>query len=74
MKNITLSAQDATIDTLRQVARAQNKSVNDLFREWADNLASTVRQEQLQKFHDTLRQTRYVRLDRKYTREEMNQR
>ena len=36
MKNITLSAQDEKIQSLRRVARAEHRTVNDLFREWLD--------------------------------------
>lgn len=74
MKNITLSAQDGTIDALRRIAQAKHTTVNDLFREWADQLAASEQQERIKKFHDTLKQTSYVQLDHKFTREEMNQR
>ena len=34
MKNITLSADEDLIERARQMARQQNRTLNDAFREW----------------------------------------
>ena len=46
MTNITLSAQDEKIQMLREVARDEKKTANDLFREWLD---TTIAEKRLQK-------------------------
>lgn len=78
MKNITLSAQDDKIDSLRRIAKSENKTVNDLFREWLDKTIAhrekRLREKQLRDFRESVRSINYVKLDRKYTREEMNER
>ena len=73
MKNITLSAQDSTIDALRRVAQAQNKTVNDLFREWAEQLAASERQKRLKALESSFDKLHFTS-ERTYTREEMNRR
>jgi uncharacterized protein len=73
MKNITLSADDALIEQARRMAKAQNKTLNQAFREW---LAEYTRRESDEKAIEAL----YKRLShvnsggRKFTREEMNER
>lgn len=78
MKNITLSAQDDKIDALRRVAKATNRTVNDLFRDWLDTTIATQekhqREELVAAFKRSLEKVNYVKLDRKYTRQEMNER
>lgn len=78
MKNITLSAQDSKIDMLRDVAKASGKTVNDLFREWLDKDVAKQQAKQRQALHkaflESVQRINYIKLDRKYTREEMNQR
>ncbi|MGI9027868.1 MAG: hypothetical protein ACR2FM_03465 [Candidatus Saccharimonadales bacterium] len=78
MKNITLSAQADKIETLRDLARRENKTVNQLFREWLDSSVakkeSKQRTKDLKVFKESVKRIDYVKLDRKYTREEMNQR
>lgn len=71
MKNITLSAQDEFIDEARRQAAAQNTTLNNLFREWLKQY--TARQQAVRKFDETLEKISF-RTDRKYTREEMNER
>ncbi len=77
MKNITLSAQDEKIDSLRRLARSENKTVNDLFREWLDTSIAKkeakARQKRLKVFKESVEKFSF-KSDRKYTREEMNQR
>ncbi len=77
MKNITLSAQDEKIDMLRQLARSSGKTVNELFREWLDSdiakLEASQRQKQSKAFRESVKQFSF-KSERKYTREEMNER
>lgn len=77
MKNITLSAQDDKIDMLRQVAKSSGKSVNDLFREWLEKditkLQARQRQELLKALNYSVEHFSF-KSDRKYNREEMNER
>ena len=71
-KNITLSADDAAIERGRDVARGENRTLNDAFREWLDWYGSRrVTREQVEALFEKLR---YVNAGRKFTREEMNER
>lgn len=72
MKNITFSAEDRLIEEARKQAAGQNTTLNNLFREWLEQY--TARQQAVRKFDETLEKLSYFRTDRKYTREEMNQR
>ncbi len=77
MKNITLSAQDDIIDGLRQVARKQNTTLNDMFRDWASKqlaAANHAEQEKRLKALEKSFKTLSFTTERTYTREEMNER
>lgn len=72
MKNITLSADEHLIEQARRTAKAENKTLNQLFREW---LESYTRPESAVERYEALRKDlNYVRAGRKFTREEMNER
>jgi hypothetical protein len=72
VKNITLSAEESLIEQARKAAADQNTTLNAAFREW---LASyTTRESYAKQFDDLMERTKYVKIDRKYTREEMNER
>lgn len=72
MKNVTLSAQDQLLDAARKKATREDTTLNQLFREW---LAQYVeRQQSEQEFDRLMARLAYVKLDRKYSRDEMNQR
>jgi len=72
VKNITLSAEESLIMQARKAAADQNTTLNAAFREW---LASyTTRKSYAEQFDDLMERTKYVKIDRKYTREEMNER
>ncbi|HTE22658.1 MAG TPA: hypothetical protein VK674_06480 [Candidatus Limnocylindria bacterium] len=77
MKNITLSAQDDKIEALKQVAKGENKTVNQLFREWLDtSIAQRKTKEQqtrVRAFEESVKKYSFTS-DRKLTREEMNER
>ena len=72
MKNITLSAEENLIELARETARAHNKTLNQLFREWLESYTrpnSTVEQHEA-----LLKRLAYVGDGRRFTRAEMNER
>jgi len=72
MKNITFSADETKIALARQVARSENRTLNDAFREWLEQYASRrVRAEDIRELYRSLR---HVNAGRKFTRQEMNER
>ena len=73
VKNITLSADEHLIEQAREVARAQHTTLNAAFREWLEQYSGRARW--LQEYDALMERTRkYVKVDRKYTRDEMNER
>jgi hypothetical protein len=72
VRNITLTAEPAAIERGREVARDENRTLNEAFREWLDWYGSRrVTREQIQALYERLK---YVNAGRKFTREEMNER
>lgn len=74
VKNITLSADDDLIEKARSVARAQRRSLNDAFREWLEQFAASDGEAAAARFRALMKELRYVKVDRHYTRDEMNER
>lgn len=73
MKNITFSADERLIEAARQRARDQNTTLNEEFRRWLENY--TEADERLKRMDDTMRELAgKLRVGRKLTREEMNER
>ncbi|GMV00784.1 MAG: hypothetical protein KJZ98_14610 [Burkholderiaceae bacterium] len=73
MKNITLSADESLIEAARDRARAEHTTLNEQFRRWLADYAST--HERLQRYDETMAQLRgKLKVGRKLTREEMNER
>ena len=72
VKNITLSADSDLIEKARQVARSEDKTLNDAFREWLADY--TARVGNLQAHDALMKRLRYVNAGRKFTRDEMNER
>ena len=72
MKNITLSADERTIELAREEARARGTSLNALFREWLEDLAA--RDERRAKISKLMEDMKQYDLGGPYTREEMNER
>lgn len=73
MKNITLSADESLIEAAREKARSEHTTLNEAFRVWLRDY--TRHQEQINEAFqvmDDLRGT--VKIGRKLTREEMNER
>lgn len=72
MKNITLSADERTIELAREEARARGTTLNALFREWIEDLAARdARREKISKLMEDMKQ---YDLGGPYTRDEMNER
>jgi hypothetical protein len=72
VKNITLSADEHLIEEARRAAQAQHTTLNAAFREWLAEF--TARQSNIQEYDALMERLNYVKVDRKYTREEMNER
>lgn len=72
MKNVTLSADEHLIEQARKVADAQHTTLNAAFREWLKEFARG--DERARRFDEIMERTRYLKVDRKYSREELNER
>jgi hypothetical protein len=73
VKNITLSADDKLIEAARARARADHTTLNEQFRHWLTDYA--CHQERLKRYDDTVAALRgKLRVGRKLTRDEMNER
>lgn len=71
LKNITLSAEEAKIQEARRLAAIDNTTLNQLFREWVDQYIA--RDKAVRQYQEFIQQIG-LRFDRKFTREEMNER
>ena len=72
MRNITFSANEDLIDQARQVARDQRKTLNDAFRDWLAQYASS--RSDAAGFDEFMSRIKPMRAGRHFTREEMNER
>lgn len=72
-KNITFSADEALIDEAREVARAENTTLNEQFRLWLEQYARRRRGQKFEEFMEQIK-GKYSSGGRKFTREEMNER
>jgi len=75
MKNITFSAKEETIEKARKVAARQHRTLNELFREWLDSINKETSDETVSSnLHSLWGQTNYLRVGKKLSRDEMNER
>jgi hypothetical protein len=72
MKNVTLSADEHLIEQARLLARAQNKTLNSVFREWLRDYTSGAGNGK--EFDALMSRLRHVRAGRRFSRDEMNER
>jgi hypothetical protein len=73
MKNITLSADEKLIEAARARAQAEHTTLNELFRHWLAEY--TGHHERLQRYDHVIGALRgKVRVGRKLSRDEMNER
>jgi hypothetical protein len=72
MRNITFSAEDDLIDKARQIATREERTLNEVFREW---LAGYVGREDIgRRYEELMKELDYVQVDRTLSRDEMNER
>jgi len=72
MKNITLSADEHVIEQAREQARARKTTLNQLFRDWLAEVAST--RDRSAKVDALFLRLNHVDAGAKFSREEMNER
>jgi hypothetical protein len=72
VKNITLSAEENLIEQARLAAKAQHTTLNAAFREWL--IQFSERQNDTKEFDSLMKRLKYVKVARKFTRDEMNER
>lgn len=73
MKNITFSADAQTIELAREEARKRNSTLNQLFREWLEDLAAREeRRKNIRRAFEEL--DAHITHIPKLTRDEMNER
>ena len=72
VKNITLTADEHLIEQARRAAADRHTTLNAMFRDWLEDVAGGERR--LRAFNEIMERTKYVEVDRKYTREELNER
>ena len=72
LKNITLSAEDLIIKKAREKARKEQKTLNELFREWMKSYISGSNP--VGDFEEFMKHVDYANAGRKFSREEMNER
>jgi hypothetical protein len=72
VKNITFSADEELIERAREVAKAEHKTLNVVFREWLAGYAA--RRGNLQQYRALMERLKHIDSGGPYTREEMNER
>ena len=72
IRNITLSADEALIESARKKAEQENTSLNRLFREWVAKYAN--RDNTGFEYDNLMKSLKNVCAGKKFTREEMNER
>jgi len=75
MRNITLSAQEDAIERAREVAARRHRTLNEMFREWLENINNQPQDKDVSsKLESLWEQTNYLRVGKKVSRDEMNER
>ncbi|HMH14853.1 MAG TPA: hypothetical protein VK578_17275 [Edaphobacter sp.] len=69
---MTLSANEDLIERARLAAKARHTTLNAAFREWLAQFSE--QQGHAQEFDTLMDRLKYVKVNRKYTRDEMNER
>jgi sugar/nucleoside kinase (ribokinase family) len=72
LKNITLSANEVVIERARQRAEQNNTTLNAEFRRWLDQYVDVP--QSMEELNEFMKQFDYVKVGRKFTREELNER
>ena len=71
MKNVTFSVDEQVLAKARKRAVSKGTTLNEEVRTWMKQYAVPITSE---RFREIMKQVSYVKTDRKYTREEMNER
>jgi hypothetical protein len=71
VKNITLSADENLIEQARKAAAEQHTTLNAAFRQWLEEFSG--RQQRARRFDEAMERLKHFTVDRKYTRDEMNE-
>lgn len=71
MKNVTFSVDEQVLSKARKRAMNKGTTLNEEVRTWMQQYAIPITSE---RFKEIMKQVSYVKTDRKYTREEMNER
>jgi hypothetical protein len=76
MKNITLSAKEDSIDKARRVAANRHSTLNEMFREWLEdvNKENSDDRNVAKKLGSLWERTSYLKVGKKISREEMHER
>jgi hypothetical protein len=76
MKNITFSAKEEAIEKARKVAIRQHRTLNELFREWLDGIDTEAIKDETatSRLNALWEQTNYLRVGKKLSHDEMNER
>jgi hypothetical protein len=74
MTNVTLSVNENDLRKARSLARLNNTSLNEMFREWLKGITQTKDVNIEAKLKSLWEDTDYVVVGRKLTREEMHKR
>ena len=74
VKNITLSADENLIEQARKAAAERHTTLNAAFREWLEDFSG--RADRARRFDEAMQRVKDsgFSVDRKYTRDEMNER
>jgi hypothetical protein len=72
VKNITFSADEHLIEQAREAARAQHTTLNVAFRGWLEEYSG--RERRVREFDALMDDLKYFSVDRKFSRDEMNER
>jgi len=72
LKNITLSADARLIEKARLRAKQNNTTLNELFRQWL--LKYTSEPEKVYELEEFIERVNYVRVGRRLSRDELNER
>jgi len=72
VKNITLSADENLIEQARKAAADQNTTLNEAFREWLEQYSGRARW--LLEYDAMMEGLKHIKGDRKYMRDELNER
>lgn len=72
VKNITLSADERLIQLARAKALHEKKTLNTVFREWLAYYAGNLKT--AQNYRKLMRELSYVKVGKRFSRDELNER